>query len=164
MLPHQKESKRSPDERKRHPGFPLDPHIAALMRATAKGQTGISRFRVRCFASPRNDGGEKIATLVDVDALRLTANLSNPIKLMLPVQSQRKKYFPSRLPQITSISLAIPCLFEGAFRDRHGRWRGMRWTQAALLTRARFLRTAKSCGPDVSTLASSSQVVTCGRR
>jgi len=26
-------------------------------------------------------------------------------------------------------------------------WGGMRWTQAALLTRALWLRTAKSCGP-----------------
>ena len=32
----------------------------------------------------------------------------------------------------------------------------MRWTQAAPKTRALFLRTAKSCGPDASTLASSS--------
>src|SRR6202035_3235066 len=32
---------------------------------------------------------------------------------------------------------------------------GMRWTQAALLTRALTLRTAKSCGPDASTPASS---------
>ena len=32
---------------------------------------------------------------------------------------------------------------------------GMRWTQAALKTRAPILRTAKSCGPDAPTLASS---------
>jgi hypothetical protein len=32
---------------------------------------------------------------------------------------------------------------------------GMRWTRAALLTRALTLRTAKSCGPDAPTLASS---------
>ena len=43
----------------------------------------------------------------------------------------------------------------GAFRDRHERRVGMRWTRAALLTRALFLRTAKSCGPDAPTLASS---------
>jgi hypothetical protein len=120
---------------------------------------GISRFSdvqlhivVRCFASPRNDGGEKIATLVNVDALRLTANLSNPIRLMLPVQSHHKKYFASRFPQITSISPS-----SRPNKD------GMRWTLAALLTNG-AARTAKSCGPDVSTLASSSQVVTCGRR
>src|ERR1700730_4235257 len=33
----------------------------------------------------------------------------------------------------------------------------MRWTRAALLTRALISRTAKSCGPDVPTLASSSR-------
>jgi hypothetical protein len=38
-----KESTRSPDERKRHPGFPLDPHIAPLMRATAKAPDPESR-------------------------------------------------------------------------------------------------------------------------
>ena len=46
---------------------------------------------------------------------------------------------------------------KGAFRDRHERRAGMRWTQAALLTRALFLRTVKSCGPDAPTLASSSR-------
>ena len=46
---------------------------------------------------------------------------------------------------------------KGAFRDRHGRRVGMRWTRVALLTRALTLRTAKSCGPDVPTLASSSR-------
>src|ERR1700684_1178252 len=44
---------------------------------------------------------------------------------------------------------------KGAFRDRHGRRVGMRWTRAALLTRALTSRTAKSCGPDAPTLASS---------
>jgi hypothetical protein len=54
---------------------------------------GISRFRFRCFASPRNDGEEKITTLISVELLRLTPNLSFPIKLMLPVQSFAQKYF-----------------------------------------------------------------------
>jgi len=44
---------------------------------------------------------------------------------------------------------------KGAFRDRHGRKVGMRWTQAAPRTKALILRTAKSCGPDAPTLASS---------
>jgi len=45
-----------------------------------------------------------------------------------PVQPFREKYFASRLPQITSIVVAIPS-HKGAFRDRHERWCGMRWTQ-----------------------------------
>src|ERR1700677_4936260 len=44
---------------------------------------------------------------------------------------------------------------KGAFRDRHERRVGMRWTRVALLTRALTSRTAKSCGPDAPTLASS---------
>jgi hypothetical protein len=40
----------------------------------------------------------------------------------------------------------------------------MRWTQAALLTRARALRTAKSCGPDAPTLASSRRMMFRRRR
>jgi hypothetical protein len=47
-----------------------------------------------------------------------------------------QKYSCSLLTQITSISPAIPAHTQGAFRDRHGRRAGMRWTRAALLTRA----------------------------
>jgi len=50
--------------------------------------------------------------------------------------------------------LAHPVPLGGAFRERHGRRGGMRWT----LRRARRAmpkRTAKSCGPDASTLVSS---------
>ncbi len=64
----------------------------------------------------------------------------------------------------------------GAYRGRHGRWCGMRWTLAAFLTRTllppplklrrtctqarrslwrRRVRTAKSCDPDTPTLVSS---------
>jgi hypothetical protein len=63
----------------------------------------------------------------------------------------------------------------GAYRDRHGRWDGMRWTRqrfAREVIAGRverlvsdqqhadeecLLRTAKSCGPDAPTLASSSR-------
>src|SRR5665213_3538934 len=46
----------------------------------------------------------------------------------------------------------------GAFRERHGRWGGMRWTrvlQARKRGRMKPSRTAKPCGPDAPTLASS---------
>src|ERR1700734_71407 len=55
---------------------------------------------------------------------------------MLPVQSPWQKYSGSLLTQITSPPLAIPAHTQGAFRDRHERKVGMRWTRAALLTRA----------------------------
>jgi hypothetical protein len=41
-------SKRSPDERKRHPGFPLDPHIAALMRATSFAYAASTALLTAC--------------------------------------------------------------------------------------------------------------------
>jgi len=54
-------------------------------------------------------------------ALRAETNLSNRIKAIWVVQSCLKKYFPSRLTQITSISFASRP-FGGAFRHRHERW------------------------------------------
>jgi hypothetical protein len=53
-------------------------------------------------------------------AVRAGDELSNRIKLMLPVQSCRQKYFDSRQTQITSISIAFRP-DGGAARDRHGR-------------------------------------------
>jgi hypothetical protein len=49
--------------------------------------------------------------------LRATTNLLNRINLIPPVQSHRKKYFPSRFPQIKSISLAIPSHMRGVSRS-----------------------------------------------
>src|SRR5664279_6484495 len=57
-------------------------------------------------------------------------------KLIWVVQSYQQKYSHSLLTQITFTSPAIPARYRGAFRDRHERRAGMRWTQAALLTRA----------------------------
>jgi hypothetical protein len=54
---------------------------------------------------------------------------------ILPVQSYFKKYSASRLTQITSIFAAILPHSRGVSRSSRTRG-GMRWTQAALLTRA----------------------------
>src|SRR5258706_11627711 len=53
--------------------------------------------------------------------LRAWLNLLSRINLICPVQSHLKKEFPSRLTQITSISIDVPA-HRGAFRDRHERW------------------------------------------
>jgi hypothetical protein len=53
------------------------------------------------------------------------------------VQSCLQKYSASRLPQITSRTLAIPSHTEGRFAIVTDVGGGMRWTQAALKTRAR---------------------------
>ena len=69
-------------------------------------------------------------------ALRAQRNLLKRFNLMLPVQSPLAKIFPFPSDPNHSISLAIPAHTQGAFRDRHERKVGMRWTRAALLTRA----------------------------
>jgi hypothetical protein len=53
-----------------------------------------------------------------------------------PVQPFAQKYSGSLLTQITFTTLVIPAQYRGAFRDRHERKVGMRWTRMALLTRA----------------------------
>ena len=86
-----------------------------------------------------------------------------------------EKYFCSHLPQIRSRTLAVPA-HRGAFRDRHGRWawdavdaaafcarRGRRagrktCERSTASGREMLQRTAKSCGPDAPTLASSSRM------
>jgi hypothetical protein len=53
-----------------------------------------------------------------------------------PVQPPLQKYFGSLLTQITSTSSAIPAHTKGRFAIVTDVGQGMRWTQAALLTRA----------------------------
>jgi len=61
-------------------------------------------------------------------ALRQKINFPNRFNLIWVVQSSRKKYFPWLQPQITgNFRASRPT--GGAYRDRHGRWCGMRWTR-----------------------------------
>jgi hypothetical protein len=69
------------------------------------------------------------------------APLSSPFRKNFLLSFRRK-----------SPAYSLPSRPFGAFRHRHGRWAGMRWTRQR---RARFgarrtmlMRTAKSCGPD----------------
>jgi hypothetical protein len=87
------------------------------------------------------------------------------------VQPSPQKYFASHFGRNSSIDSAIPP-DKGAYRDRHGRavdaavscaqpriaGRVSRERSAAH-GRAILLRTAKSCGPDAPTLASSSRML-----
>jgi len=52
-----------------------------------------------------------------VCGVRLTDDLLNRIKLMLAVQSLCKKYSASSIPQIKSISLAVPPQPRGVSRS-----------------------------------------------
>jgi hypothetical protein len=106
--------------------------------------------------------------------LRAQRDLLSRINLMLAVQSCLKKYFLSRLTQITFITRAV-LSHRGAYRDRHGRGAGCggrgsvgrarRWqgrlrpvSDQGRADERCSSRTAKSCGPDAPTLASSWRV------
>jgi hypothetical protein len=93
--------------------------------------------------------------------VRMGDELSNRIKLSLPVQSPLAKIF-SFLSDANHLHIPRhPGPHRGAFRDRHGRRArdavdagGAAQTSCA--DEALISRTAKSCGPDASTPASSS--------
>ena len=77
------------------------------------------------------------------------------------VQSCLEKYFASGIPQISGLIRPVP-FPRGAYRDRHERGAGLRWTRGAerncLRRRTVPLRTAKLCGPGAPTLALSSRI------
>ena|ERR1700733_4298677 len=59
------------------------------------------------------------------------------INVILSVQSCAKKYFALPVGQIIFIPSRHPGPIRGAFRDRHERWAGMRWTLQARKANAR---------------------------
>jgi hypothetical protein len=73
------------------------------------------RFRVQWSTSDR--------PLRTARALRAGTNFLNASKLICPVQPCAKKQSASRKTQISPGTPAIP------YRDRHGRWVGLRWTR-----------------------------------
>jgi len=73
-----------------------------------------------------------------------------------PVQPPPQKYSCSLFAQITSTSPASRPE-RGAYRDRHGRWVRDAVDAGGAADESAGLRTAKSCGPDAPTLASSSR-------
>jgi hypothetical protein len=94
----------------------------------------------------------------------------------ISVHPLAQKYFASPVGQIISTNSRHPVPRRGAYHDRHERWDGMRWTRQRFARdgiagrvgerpvsdhqasgRETMLRTAKSCGPDAPTLASSSR-------
>jgi hypothetical protein len=120
--------------------------------------SGIGTFRT--WRDVRHESVIRTKAVVHALACGLmpqNGKLLNNLNLICPVQFDFQKYFRSA-PQIKSISLAVPS-HRGAARDRHERGagcggRGRRCRRAALT------RTAKSCGPDAPTLASSSRKAT----
>ena len=97
-----------------------------------------------------------LATSNKIIALRLKSNFSRRIKLICPVQSCLQKYSALVSAQITHMSFAIPLLHEGRFAIVTDVGRDAVDAGGATDESA-YLRTAKSCGPDAPTLASSSR-------
>ena len=87
--------------------------------------------------------------------VRLKRNLMRRFKLIWVVQSPCQKYCACAVGQISGTDSGRPASIRGALRDRHERWMGMRWT-CWRVRRTLLARTAKPCGPDAPTLASSS--------
>src|SRR5258708_26747494 len=81
-------------------------------------------------------------------------NLLKRIKVIWVVQSCLQKYSASHLTQITSRTPAVPLLTRGVSRSSRTLGRDAVDVSGATDESA-DLRTAKSCGPDAPTLASS---------
>ena len=84
----------------------------------------------------------------------VTRRANQFIHQFFPVQPLLKKYSDFPKPQITLITLAVPLLWRGV-AQRHETRSEMRWTPGARWTGDCNWRTAKACGPDAPTLASS---------
>jgi hypothetical protein len=86
--------------------------------------------------------------------LRAQPNFSNRINAILPVQPLSQKYFHSLATQITGISSAVPPFSQGRFAIVTDVRRDAVDAECAD-DEQHMKRTAKLCGPDASTLASS---------
>jgi hypothetical protein len=111
----------------------------------------VSRAALR---KPRYRYGLQHRDAMGIAALHPSYGLPDGQISAWPVQSRPQKYSCSRQTQITFITLAVPA-HRGAFRDRHGRWAGDAVDANGAEDEGADLRTAKSCGPDASTPASS---------
>src|SRR3984885_14023880 len=96
--------------------------------------------------------------------MRAQGDLLNRINLMLPVQSPLAKIFPFSFDPNHFYVVSIPAHTQGAFRDRHERRAGDAMDASGAADESADLRTAKSCGPDAPTLASSWRNSFCERR
>jgi hypothetical protein len=66
--------------------------------------------------------------------MRVEAIFGNGFKLICPVQSCAQKDSTLPVGQIITTGLRRSTPNRGAFRDRHERWDGMRWTRLCGLT------------------------------
>jgi hypothetical protein len=87
--------------------------------------------------------------------LRQKSNFTSQINAESTVQSLASKYFAYHVGQIISKDSPCPVPTRGAYRDRHGRWSRDAMDAFGATDECARLRTAKSCGSDASTPASS---------
>jgi hypothetical protein len=65
------------------------------------------------------------------NALRQKRNFPSNLNVIWVVQTCREKYIASGIPQISCFIRPVPFL-RGAYRDRHERGAGLRWTRSAV--------------------------------
>jgi hypothetical protein len=112
--------------------FDLADNQDRTLRCQGEQHQGGLAQRVRAKRGPMTGSG----VIRPVFTLRAQSDLLNRIKLMLAVQSPSQKYLRFLLTQITSMSFASRPKHKGRFAIVTNVGQGMRWTQAALLTRA----------------------------
>jgi len=66
---------------------------------------------------------------IGLTCLRIAANFLNQINPIPPVQSPPSKIFRFLFPPNQRHNSPVSSSLRGAYRDRHGRWDGMRWTR-----------------------------------
>ena len=161
--------------RRRNPPF-----ASPRRRITPSAQSALY-----CFIRRSIEARATLADLPDVPNFsmpsrrRKTSCKKSPARrarfgVIWAVESHRQKYCCFRLPQITPISDTVSSHSRGVSRSSWTRY-GMRWTRQRFARdgvagrverlvsdhrvcgREMLLRTAKSCGPDAPTLASSSR-------
>ena len=133
------------------------------VRSVLKCQSGLAcrlRIQTHSLSAHFRSGFDRNLPKLTAQALRGEGKFSFAFNLIWPVQSSLQKYFGSLLTQITCLSFAIPAHTEGRFAIVTDVGQGMRWTRQrrsanTLRGRTMLMRTAKSCGPDAPTLASS---------
>jgi hypothetical protein len=138
--------------------------LSSTHKSSSPRKRGSSTPRPRSSIHLRWNTGSSGQADDDSAHLRVQFNFLSRFNLIPPVQPLAQKYFGFPPTQITSLCRAIPSRSEGRLANRHGRWVRDAVDAECADDERRMKRTAKSCGPDAPTLASSSRNRFRGRR
>jgi len=100
--------------------------VSPAVKTRVARRAKSARFRRRGLAHGALEGQIRV---------RVKSNFARRFNVIWAVQSSREKYFASVF-QKSVICSRHPASPGGAYRDRHERWAGMRWTRAARKTSA----------------------------